>query len=104
MTRAYDEMYLDDAMENLGAAVEYATVLRGMDGQAFLELFVSSGIAAEFGSGNVTLRRSPRGGPQQGGGGVRPDSVTSANRIIIGYLFEINRRKEYETFANAGNH
>ena len=45
MIRAYDEMYLDDAMECLGAAVEYAVLLRGMDGQAFLDLFVASGIA-----------------------------------------------------------
>ena len=53
MIRAYDEMYLDDAMECLGAAVEYAVLLRGMDGQAFLDLFVASGIADEFGRGNV---------------------------------------------------
>ena len=53
MTRAYDEMYLDDAMECLGAAVEYAVLSCGMDGQSFLDLFVASGIADEFGRGNV---------------------------------------------------
>ena len=53
MIRAYDEMYLDDAMECLGAAVEYAVLLRGIDGQAFLDLFVASGVADEFGRGNV---------------------------------------------------
>ena len=53
MNRAYDEMYLDDAMECLGAAVEYAVLLRSMDGQAFLDLFVASGVADEFGRGNV---------------------------------------------------
>ena len=53
MTRAYDEMYLDDAMECLGAAVEYAVLSYGMDGQSFLDLFVASGIADEFGRGNV---------------------------------------------------
>lgn len=53
MIRAYDEMYLDDAMECLGAAVEYAVLLHGMDGQSFLELFVASGVADEFGRGNV---------------------------------------------------
>ena len=53
MIRAYDEMYLDDAMECLGAAVEYAVLLRSMDGQAFLDLFVASGVADEFGRGNV---------------------------------------------------
>lgn len=31
MIRAYDEMYLDDAMECLGAAVEYGVLFCGMD-------------------------------------------------------------------------
>lgn len=53
MIRAYDEMYLDDAMECLGAAVEYAVLFRDMDGQLFLDLFVASGVADEFGRGNV---------------------------------------------------
>lgn len=55
MIHAYDEMYLDDAMECLGAAVEYAVLLCGMDGQKFLDLFVASGVADEFGRGNVTF-------------------------------------------------
>ena len=53
MIHAYDEMYLDDAMECLGAAVEYAVLFCDMDGQAFLDLFVASGVADEFGRGNV---------------------------------------------------
>lgn len=53
MIRGYDEIYLDDAMECLGAAVEYATLSCDMDGQEFLDLFVASGIADEFGRGNV---------------------------------------------------
>ena len=53
MIRAYDEMYLDDAMECLGAAVEYAVLLCDMDGQEFLDLFVASSVADEFGRGNV---------------------------------------------------
>ena len=53
MTRAYGEIYLDDAMETLGSAVEYATLFNQMDGQEFLCLFVASGIADEFGRGNV---------------------------------------------------
>ena len=53
MTHAYDEMYLDDAMDCLGTAVEYAVLSCGMDGQAFLDLFVASGVADEFGRGNV---------------------------------------------------
>ena len=53
MTNAYDEIYLDDAMEVLGEAVEYATLFNHMDGQEFLDWFVVSGIAEEFGKGNV---------------------------------------------------
>lgn len=53
MTHAYDEMYLSDAMECLGAAVEYAVLSCNMDGQAFLDIFVTSSIANEFGKGNV---------------------------------------------------
>lgn len=53
MIRAYDEMYLDDAMDCLGAAVEYAVLFCGIDGQAFLDLFIACGVAGEFGRGNV---------------------------------------------------
>ena len=53
MIHAYDEVYLDDAMECLGAAVEYAVLSCNMDGQEFLDLFVASGVADEFGRGNV---------------------------------------------------
>ena len=53
MIHAYDEVYLDDAMETLGGAVEYATLFCNIDGQEFIDLFVSSDISAEFGRGNV---------------------------------------------------
>ena len=53
MIHAYDEIYLDDAMEALGGAVEYATLFCKIDGQEFLNLFVVSGISEEFGKGNV---------------------------------------------------
>ena len=53
MTRAYDEIYLDDAMDTLGTAVEYAIVSCGINGQSFLELFLASGIAEEIGRGNA---------------------------------------------------
>ena len=53
MIHAYDEIYLDDAMETLGNAVEYAVLLFEMDGQEFLNLFIISGLADEFGRGNV---------------------------------------------------
>lgn len=53
MMYAYDEIYLDDAMENLGSALEYAVLIANIDGQKFLDLFVTSKIAHEFGRGNV---------------------------------------------------
>lgn len=53
MTHAYDEMYLSDAMECLGTATEYAVLSCNMDGQTFLDIFIASGIADEFGHGNV---------------------------------------------------
>lgn len=54
MIHAYSEVFLDDAMDTLGSAVEYAVLACGIDGQAFLDLFLASGIAVEFGRGNVT--------------------------------------------------
>ena len=53
MIHAYDEVYLDDAMETLGGAVEYATLFCNIDGQEFIDLFVASDISSEFGRGNV---------------------------------------------------
>lgn len=54
MTHAYDEVFLEDAMETLGAAVEYAVLFCNMKGQEFLRLFVVSGVAEEFQRGNVS--------------------------------------------------
>lgn len=55
MTRAYSEVFLADAMDNLGTAVECAVLGCGMEGQEFLNLFSVSGLAEEFGKGNVRL-------------------------------------------------
>lgn len=60
MIHAYDEIYLDDAMETLGEAVEYASLFNQMDGQEFLDLYVICGIADEFGKGNVIYIRYVR--------------------------------------------
>lgn len=53
MTHAYDEIYLDDAMETLGSACEYAVLISGVSGQEFLDFFNTSGLSYEFGRGNV---------------------------------------------------
>ena len=53
MMNAYDEVYLDDAMDTLGSALEYAVLIGKIAGQRFLDLFIASKIAHEFGRGNV---------------------------------------------------
>lgn len=54
MTHAYDEMYLETAMNNLGDAMEYVVDGLNMDKDEFMKLFISSGVADEFGNGNPT--------------------------------------------------
>lgn len=51
MKHAYDEMYLEDAMENMGEMVDYAVNVYQMDIDEFWELFLSSGMADEFAKG-----------------------------------------------------
>ncbi len=52
MTNAYSELYLDDAMNNLGDMVEYAVCDLGFDPDEFFGWFISSGIASKFEKGN----------------------------------------------------
>lgn len=52
MIRAYDEMYLDDAMKNLGEAFDYAVNACRLEADGFLEFFIASGTADQFGKGN----------------------------------------------------
>ncbi len=51
MIRAYDEIYLDDAMSNLGEAFDYAANTLNMPMDMFLDLFIASGMASQFASG-----------------------------------------------------
>lgn len=48
MIRAYDEMYLDDAMRNLAEAMDYATNSCKVDMDSFMELFIGTGFAEKF--------------------------------------------------------
>lgn len=50
--RAYSELYLDDAMQNLGDMLDYAVNDCGYDPDTFFGWFISTGIAESFGSGN----------------------------------------------------
>ena len=52
MTPAYAETYLNDAMENLGEAFDYAANACRLDMDDFLDLFIASGYADGFGKGN----------------------------------------------------
>ncbi len=52
MIHAYNEIYLDDAMRNLGECFDYSFCDCGIAPDEFLNLFISSGIADQFGDGN----------------------------------------------------
>ena len=52
MMNAYSELYLDDAMQNLGDMVDYAVCDLGFDPDEFFGWFISSGIASRFEKGN----------------------------------------------------
>ena len=49
---ADNELYLDDAMQNLGDMVDYAVCDLGFDPDEFFGWFISSGIASRFEKGN----------------------------------------------------
>ena len=52
MMRAYEETYLDDAMNNLGDMFDYAVNDCGYNAEEFYTHFIVSGIAAAFEKGN----------------------------------------------------
>lgn len=51
MIRAYGEHYLDDAINNLGEALDYAVHACHIPANEFMTLFVTSGYAEQFASG-----------------------------------------------------
>ena len=52
MQYAYNEMYLDDAMDNMGEMLDYAVNVCHMNIEEFWQLFLASGLAEEFGKGS----------------------------------------------------
>lgn len=52
MTHAYNESYLNDAMNNLGDMFDYAVRVLGYNGDKFMEYFLSSGVAHKFETAN----------------------------------------------------
>lgn len=55
MIRAYDKVYLDKARTALARMLDFAVYELGYDIEIFWELFLTSGIAARFESGDFTL-------------------------------------------------
>ncbi len=53
MARTYNEDYLEDAMDNLGTAFEYAYQAYGMAADTFYTAFLNSGLGAQFERGSV---------------------------------------------------
>ena len=51
MMYAYNESYLNSAMKNLGEAFDYATNICNLGLDEFLKLFISTGVADDFGKG-----------------------------------------------------
>ena len=52
MIRAYDNMYLDGAMRNLGAMFDYAVNAAGLPLSQFSRMFTASEVARRFGKGH----------------------------------------------------
>ncbi len=50
--KGYSELYLDDAMKNLGDMIEYAVCDLQFEPDVFFDYYVTSGIAEKFGNGN----------------------------------------------------
>lgn len=51
MMYAYDEIYLNDAMRNLGEAFDYSATVLNISMDDFLDMFIISGIAEQFAKG-----------------------------------------------------
>ena len=51
MIHAYDDQYLDDAMICLGEAMDYVANICQIEMDCFLELFIGTGYAEQFGAG-----------------------------------------------------
>lgn len=55
MIYAYDELYLNDAMKNLGEAFDYAVNSCNLDLDGFFDLFIVSGYAKKFAKGEPRI-------------------------------------------------
>ena len=53
MTRAYNPLYLEDVMNNLGTMFDCAVHAAHCDLSLFYEMFLSSGVASQIEAGNL---------------------------------------------------
>jgi len=93
MTHAYSETYLEDAMENLGDMLDYAVNDCGYGGNEFMELFLFSGIAEEFGNGNPKYIAG-LSGPELA---QRVITATTGDRVTTPPSQAISKSPEYWT-------
>jgi len=73
---AYNEMYLDDAMKNLGEAFDYAINSCEFEAEEFARYFVSSGFADHYGKGN------PKYVVGKSGTEIAMDIIKSTGKVI----------------------
>ena len=55
MIHAYDKDYLDDAMQNLGEAFDYAVNACGIEIDEFMQMFIVSGFSEQFEKGTPKI-------------------------------------------------
>ncbi len=91
MTHAYEETYLNDAMNNLGDMFDYAVNDCGYDADGFMDRFIISGVAGSF----------ERGNPKYVAGLSGPELVaevifrTQSRRLTLSTSEAIDKSPEY---------
>ena len=77
---AYDEMYLNDAMNCLGEAMDYSVSKCNMNMDEFLNLFISSGYASQFEVGVSKII-----------------SGKSGSELVMDIFFDVGLKKNFDS-------
>ena len=80
MMHAYDECYLDDAMKNLGGAMDYAVNQCELSMSEFMQMFIASGYAKLFEKGTP-----------------RYVSGLSGTELVCDILFRVESKSDFPT-------
>lgn len=80
MMHAYDECYLDDAMKNLGEAMDYAVNQCQLSMSEFMQMFIASGYAKLF----------EKGTPKYVSG-------LSGTELVCDILFRVEKKSDFPT-------